>query len=200
MSGVILLKGLAMATLFSDRNRPKTLSYDSSGVEGSGPKSRVPWLMFGGFITVCLISVILPALGHRACGCASSRVKCSVNEHQIMSALVTDAQSHGGFLPPTLKTLQDAAPESLKDIYRCPEGTGSYIYLGDSLHLASLPKETVLLYEPPGNHKDPKTDEPAMHVLRADGSVNMIIGKEAQTMLSELSAGYNPPRNGMGVR
>jgi prepilin-type processing-associated H-X9-DG protein len=149
------------------------------------------------FAIVGVGAALLPPLGK--CGCVSTRVQCGTNEHQILTAVFEYAQKHNGAAPPSFDILRDGALSSTAaaKVFHCPEGKGDYVHVGFGLHVPGASKATVLLYEPPSNHKDSKTGKGAMNIGYADGSVRVVLQPQADKIIAELKAGHNPPREEM---
>jgi hypothetical protein len=105
----------------------------------------------------------------------ASRVKCASHMRQIGQALMLYADGHGGSLPPTLEVLRKSVPELSDEIFACPDArTGNYVYLPS----ASTSSDSIVLYEPLGNHGDEGANflfrsgtvswEPRSQVMRAE--------------------------------
>lgn len=75
-----------------------------------------------------------------------------------------------------------------------PGGPGGYVYLGAGLNMNTIPRDTILIYEPPSNHKHPQTGKPETNIVQADGAVHLIESPQAEKIIAELKAGHNPPR------
>ena len=123
-------------------------------------------------------------------------VRCGSNERQLVFALAQYAQQNGGSLPPSLAVLQQTtlSKPSATRLFTCPVDGAAYIYVGQSLNLRTVSKDTILIYESPTNHKDRKTGIGSMNVGYADGRVISISGSLADKIIAELKAGHNPPR------
>jgi hypothetical protein len=142
-----------------------------------------------------ILLILLPPLGKS--GGVSPRVHCGINEHQILTCIFDYTAKNGGNTPASLQQLRASLPatsSSWQKISQCPAGSGAYVYVGQGLVLANAVKGTILLYEPPTNHKDPKTGKGAMNVAYTDGSVWLIVQPQAAKIIAELKAGHNPPR------
>jgi prepilin-type processing-associated H-X9-DG protein len=132
--------------------------------------------------TALMASILLPSL-NRARETAN-RVKCASNERQISEAILLYCSAHNGVYPPDLGTLvktEDISP----DVFVCPD-TGNhappnltpdqacdwvnahsdYIYIGAGLTAQATTRETVVLYEKPGNHGND-----GMNIAYGDGHV-----------------------------
>jgi prepilin-type processing-associated H-X9-DG protein len=82
-----------------------------------------------------------------------------------------------------------ASPNNLSDITQKP-GHCSYIYIAKGQTLQWMDDYShILAYENPKNH-----DNEGAHVLYADGSVKWLTSQEISNVISELEAGFNPPR------
>jgi hypothetical protein len=147
---------------------------------------RVPWMTIfvGTAIVVGLGLFFLPG---------APRAQCGSNEYQIVVGLYDYAQRNGGALPPSLMVLQQTNSNFSK-IIACPAGPGAYVYVGQTVNLKTAPHGTILLYEPPTNHKDRKSGKGLMHVGYADGSIQQVVQPQADKIIAELNAGHNPPR------
>ena len=55
------------------------------------------------------------------------------------------------------------------------------------MRASSAAPGTILLYEPPTNHKDPKSGKGAMIVGYADGSVMMVTQPQADKIIAEVT-------------
>jgi len=151
------------------------------------------------------ISILLPAL-NRAREQAN-RVKCASNMRQLGLALELYANSNGGNFPDKLEDVLQADHSLLPAVFVCPSddktpstGTSqqsiaadiaggkhsSYIYVGRGL-TTSEPSDTVLLYEPLGDHNNE-----GMNVLYADGHVAFVRKNLAQPILAQQAAGIRP--------
>lgn len=161
------------------------------------PYREMPWS------TIVVIPILLIALGailypaFKACGCRPSRVprvECMANEHQLLDLLFDHASRHNAKLPPDLSVLLPSGSARLAKLTKCPDGQTPYRYLGGSRNLLKTPKDTVLLYEPAGNHIDPKSGKASIMVGYADGRVIEVLDPPAVQLIAELNAGHNPPR------
>jgi hypothetical protein len=174
-----------------------TLDYASPGTK---PARRVPWMMIvvSVFALAGTGAMLLPAMG-KSCACVSKRVQCGSNEHQILRFISDYAQNHQGAAPPSLDLLRDdfAASTSAAEVFHCPEGKEDYVYVGFGINVNLNRSQTILLYEPPTNHKDPKTGKGAMNVGYVDGAVRTIVQPQADKIIAELKSGHNPPREEM---
>ena len=151
------------------------------------------------------IEVLSPPMSSRA---TANPVKCRANLMQIGLAMQLYANENKGQFPPRPEDLiltQDITPE----IFICPStndtlapgatpqqqaanlsagGHHSYIYLGAGKN-SSVASTVILVYESPSNHKG------RFNALYGDGHVEFLTGAISQKTLSELQAGYNPPRS-----
>jgi prepilin-type processing-associated H-X9-DG protein len=165
---------------------------------GAAPPSSWVHIAIGTLLLLLLLLgglVFLSSMG-RAKPIAQ-RAQCGTNEHQLVTAIFDYAQKNGGNLPASLQVLRgpvSSTSNSAAKIFHCPTGPGDYIYVGAGMNLSTAAKGTILLYEPPTNHKDSKTGKPAMNVGYADGSVRTIVQPQADKIIAELKAGHNPPR------
>jgi prepilin-type processing-associated H-X9-DG protein len=152
--------------------------------------------------------LIVPTLGRPRE--PAQRVKCASNLRQIGQGIQMYANENRGAFPPSFDAVlstQDLTPE----VFVCPSSdheraTGpttqavvasflsnpnlhcSYVYTGAGLTSATATPKHVLAYEHATNHKD------GMNVLYGDGTVQWVDAKQSAHLLSELTAGHNPPR------
>jgi prepilin-type processing-associated H-X9-DG protein len=153
-----------------------------------------------------LVSILLPSL-NRARD-AANRIKCAANMRMIAQAIFmyqnNDPQQA---FPPDLVTLA-AAGQLQPDQFICPSssdndatgsnwqqaivpGSGCCSYvavLNAKVASARDPANTVMLYEPSGNH-----DDRGGNFLFADGSVEWMSAPDAQAVITSITAGKNPP-------
>jgi len=162
-----------------------------------------------------LLGLTAPLLAYAAtprlvtCRETPPRAKCASNLRQIGQAAWLYANENGGRLPDDMADFftQDLVP----GVFVCPatndapaiaapttQATGanveapghcSYVYLGKYWMSDELTPHVVLAYEPLKNHQGR-----GMNVLYGDGHVDWLSAPEAIKLLSELNAGYNPPR------
>jgi prepilin-type processing-associated H-X9-DG protein len=175
---------------------------------GSGFTPAVVGIVLSGMsllVMPCMISILLPSL-NRARETAN-RVKCASNLRQIGQAMLLYANENGGAYPPRPEDLL-LTQEITSSIFVCPSsndtpapgtsanqwasglstgGHDSYVYCGKGLTYSG-PANVVLVYEPPSNHSGD-----GCNVLFGDGHVEFITRGTAQTMISQLQAGQNPP-------
>jgi hypothetical protein len=157
-----------------------------------------------GFVVI-VASIALPSTG-RARETAQ-RVKCSNNIRQIGLAIQMYADDYGGRYPTSLDLLFEL--DLLPSVFVCPstehrpapgrtaaEQAASfyrgdhltYVYLGSHLHADQVTDETILLYEPLGNH-----NEDGMNVLHGNLFVDWLNAADARQAIQRLQAGQNPP-------
>ena len=121
------------------------------------------------------------------------------------------AADNKGQLPPDLAALMLHSPKTVnRTLFICPTSTDtpapgatwqqqattllaqpghcSYIYTGAGLTTKTATAKTIILYEPLANHG--KT----MNVAYGDGHVATLQAAEAAYVITELKAGFNPPR------
>jgi hypothetical protein len=78
----------------------------------------------------------------------------------------------------------------------------SYVYLGSGLTVkpdgagTRATTQTVIAYERPGHHGD----KHGLHVLFADATVIYVEGEQADSIVTELSSGLNPPPTAAALR
>ena len=162
--------------------------------------------LVGGLIIIPLqLSVLLPAL-NRAREQAN-RVKCASNMRQLGQAMLMYANANGNHFPDKLADLVLADSSLSPGVFVCPDdnktppdGTSpqtmaagiasgqhtSYIYVGNGL-TSSEPADTILLYEPLGNH-----NKEGMNVLYSDGHVDWVPKSTAQQIMAEHASGQHP--------
>ena len=108
------------------------------------------------------------------------------------------AQRNNGVLPQNLQLLQPPtalmSPKQFSQLLVCPTTSKPFVYVGAGININTSPPNTILIYEPPTNHKDPKTSKGTMSVGYKDGSVMMVSQPFADKIIAELNAGHNPPR------
>ena len=181
---------------------------------GPGPsaeRGRATAGLWMGGVQLCLFLgalVLLPSLGRARE--PAQRVKCASNLRQIGQGIQIYANEHRGALPPSLDVLLTSV-DLTSEVFVCPSsdheraaGTTtrdvvsnflanpqhcSYVYVAGGLTGAALTPAHVLAYEHATNHK-----RQGMNVLYGDGAVQWLGPKEAERLLSELTAGHNPPR------
>lgn len=186
-------RGVCMGEeLRESESNPVALAYRSGGAV----RSRWPWIIWttNAALLVVLGAIIL-AVFSRPTHSHSPRVICGTKEHQILTQLTVYAGQNQGNFPPTLRA---AFPQSLtaeqSQLLQCPGGAGAYVYTGAGLNLTSISPDTILIYEPPSNHKSTQTGKPAMNIGQANGAVYLIESPKAEKIIAELKAGHNPPR------
>ena len=136
----------------------------------------------------------------------SPRLPCASNLRQLGLGAIMYANEHHMKMPDDLQTLFDSE-EFGSSVLVCPSSNlpslsrattqaadaaitssqVSYIYLGKGLTV-NAPADTVLMYEPIGDHGD------GMNVLFADAHVEWLDLIEAQKLLARIAAGQNPVR------
>jgi prepilin-type processing-associated H-X9-DG protein len=138
-----------------------------------------------------------------------TRVKCASNLRQIGLAIEMYANDQVGQLPPDLATVL-ATEDLTSEVFICPSsdderatgrttevmlqdfrqpGHCSYVY-GSPLPAtwSALTKDHILAYELQPHGKD------GMNVLFGDAHVEFIVKPQADYIVGELKAGFNPPR------
>lgn len=141
----------------------------------------------GGFLT--LILMLVPLLGRTTSH--PPRLRCTANMRSLVNTLKNYASDHAGALPARLDDLagNSISPNTLSRVRICTESKVAYIYIGNGMNLNGLSKDTVLIYEPLGNHSPQ-----SVNVAFPDGRVITYTGADAAKLIAELQAGHNPPR------
>ena len=139
------------------------------------------------------------------------RVKCASNLRQIGQGIQMYANEHRGMFPPSLDVVL-STQDLTSEVFVCPSSNHeraagpttqavvtnfranpnlhcSYVYTGAGLTSATATPKHVLAYEHATNH-----DSDGMNVLYGDGAVQWLNAKQSAHLLSELTAGHNPPR------
>ncbi|HSU66950.1 MAG TPA: DUF4190 domain-containing protein [Tepidisphaeraceae bacterium] len=175
-------------------------------VGGKGP--AIAGITLGGLslLTVPLIiAILLPSL-NRAREMAN-RVKCAANMRQLGTAMMMYANNNNGHFPDKFEDVLQASPDLSAATFVCPSddklppsttsvqteehdiASGkhcSYVYIGADLTSSASP-DTVLLYEPLTDHRNQ-----GINVLFADGHVEFLATKEAQSIIKQHGAGTGP--------
>lgn len=165
-----------------------------------------------------IVGLLLTALGIVATlmmqatygpGGTVNRSKCSSNLRLIGQAINLYANDNAGQFPARLDQLVTAcdlgadvfvcpATDDLRSTGRTPQeiaadlsipGHCSYVYLGAGLTARTTTPKTILAHDRPGNHAGK-----GLVFLYGDYRVEWVEMKEAQRLLAELKAGFNPPR------
>lgn len=158
------------------------------------------------FVGSCYMSIMLPAL-NRAREQAN-RVKCASNMRQIgLAIMMYSNQERNGAFPDSFDKVVKAGFVNNGDVFVCPSsndtdagnttqqiiaglhgsGHDSYTYIGSGID-NKADGNTVVLYEPPGNHRPD-----GGNFLFADGHVEFLPKPRAQKIIAEIQAGQNPP-------
>ena len=181
---------------------------------GPGPSSdraRAGAAFWIGAIQFCLFAIallILPSMGRARE--PANRVKCASNLRQIGQGIQMYANEHGGIFPPSLDVVL-SSQDLTSEVFICPSSNHeraagattqavvanfradplhcSYVYTGVGLTSATATPAHVLAYEQATNH-----NHKGMNVLYGDGTVRWLDAKPSAHLLSELTAGRNPPR------
>jgi prepilin-type processing-associated H-X9-DG protein len=154
--------------------------------------------------------VLLPSLG--AAKERTLRVKCCSNLKQIGTAIQLYLDDSHGIFPPDLGLLLTQTDLSAQ-VLVCPasdeepaegpdpkavaqkvlkeKGHLSYIYVypGPEMTSGKISVDYILAYEPLANHL-----QEGMNILFGDGHVEWCSKAQAVYVISELNAGFNPPR------
>jgi prepilin-type processing-associated H-X9-DG protein len=161
-----------------------TRAKDGRGGKGLG----IAAIVLGIISLLFMPAILLPAL-NRARETAN-RVKCG-NQMQMIGVAINSYQSqHRGQNPPNLNALVSSGLISNQALV-CPSdnntsGQPSYI-LAPPTRLGAFNGTSVLLYEPVSDHAD------GANFLYGDGHVNYVTRPQADTMISHLQSGMNPP-------
>jgi prepilin-type processing-associated H-X9-DG protein len=138
------------------------------------------------------------------------REKCASNLRQIGLAIQIYANENKGQLPPDLGSVL-VTQDLTSEVFVCPSssderahgpttqailqdfakpGRCSYVLASPLPSMwSALTPAHVLAYEPLTNHNGD-----GMNVLFGDGHAEFLVKSQANYMLAELKAGYNPPR------
>jgi predicted Zn finger-like uncharacterized protein/prepilin-type processing-associated H-X9-DG protein len=157
--------------------------------------------------TPLMLAVIIPAANKGIE--AANRVQCEANLKGLGAGLMSYAETHEGKYPAELDdVLQVASPPEVS-MFKCPsddktapassppESTAadinsgkhcSYVYVGSGVKTSADP-QTVILYEPLGNHH-----REGMNALFADGHTRWLGAEEAQKILDQRAKGTRPIR------
>ena len=194
--------------------QPTPLDYASPTTNKPGRGLPVfLWIVVAVIATALSVSMLLPSLSGRSRP-LSNRVKCASNLKQIGNAMLLYSLDHGGRYPDGIEGLLEE--DITTPVFICPQtndspakagpttkataanvesgGHLSYVYIGKGM-MNSAPADVVVAYEPLANHQNT-----GMNVLYGDLHVEYLPVKDATWMLSELKAGYNPPRDPTKVK
>ena len=144
------------------------------------------------------------------CRESGTRVKCASNLRQIGLGMQMYANENHGQLPPDLGTVL-VTQDLTSEVFVCPAsgderasgpttqallqdlqqpGHCSYVYASPlPATWSALTKDHVLVYELPANHLND-----GMNILFGDGHAEYVVKPQAHYIVSELKAGFNPPR------
>jgi prepilin-type processing-associated H-X9-DG protein len=135
------------------------------------------------------------------------RTQCASHLKNLGGSLLAYAKAHDESFPAKLEDLARSSTPPVAADFVCPDddktppvetplsamagdiASGkhcSYVYVGDGVK-ATDDRETVLMYEPLGNH-----NREGMHVLFADGHVRWLDADDAQLILDQQSQGSRP--------
>ena len=180
----------------------------NSACKHSGRKLAAFAIWIGSIETLLMMAaVILPPMHPRE---PVFRSKCNSNLTQIGQGLAMYANRNQGYLPLTLDLLvsdvdlqvgvfvcpssdHGAAPgttdeERLQNFRRDPRHC-SFVYLGSGLKLRSLSPDFIVAHDQFANH-----EKDGVNVLYADGDVEWFSKGQAEYLISQINAGFNPPR------
>jgi uncharacterized membrane protein len=137
-------------------------------------------------MTTCLGVFVAPAL--RGARETTEQAKCAETLRNLGNVLLEIAAENKGQFPASLDAITRRRGVD-GDGIRCPSHLDGppYIYVGAGL-MSTGPAETVLAYEPLGNH-----ETAGMNVLFIDGRVQFIRKAEAAKAIKRLENGENPP-------
>jgi hypothetical protein len=172
------------------------------------PRNTVARWTIGVFLVLLLAFMLLPSLNRPRIN--YSHMKCNSNLRQIGLAIQMYANDNRGRLPPDLATVM-VAEDLTSEVFTCPStnderatGPTTQAVLQEfakpghcSYTLASplpqilnaLTPAHVLAYEATGNHLGQGTN-----ILFGDGRCEWMPDAKAAYFITELKAGFNPPR------
>lgn len=140
-----------------------------------------------------LLAILLPSSGSSR---ASRYAACSSNLRQIVIAATNYAEDHKGVFANSPALLR---PRYLNSAcFQCSGAKkgkyeigsrGSFVYCGGRLTSASA-DSSLIAYEHPSNHPERRE----VYFAYKDGSVRSFPINQAQRIIDELQAGFNPPR------
>ena len=173
-------------------------------------RTRATIAFWVGVAQLGLVAVLalLPRQGTRE---SMLRVHCASNLRQIGQGIQMYASQYGGLFPPSFDAML-STQDLTSDVFVCRSSTHeradgptpeaavakfradpnlhcSYVYTGVGLTNATATPKHVLAYEHATNHH-----RHGMNVLYGDGTVRWLDAKQSSHLMSELTAGRNPPR------
>jgi prepilin-type processing-associated H-X9-DG protein len=175
--------------------------------KGASPKAA-RWIIRGIIISVGLL-LILSLLTPSLCRSreTANRVKCASNLRQIGQAILTYANDHQGAYPGSFQALV-ASTDITAECFVCPSsndekapgdtpqaiaaawaagGHLSYLYNGRGLTTTTATAQTIVAYEPPGNH-----DSDGGNALFGDGHVEFFNRQQLQKIVPATSPATTP--------
>jgi prepilin-type processing-associated H-X9-DG protein len=201
----LLAIGLGIAGLIKAR-RPNV---SGKGIAILGMSIAVAAMAMHALIVITAIPKIKTVIA------VGKRVVCTAHLAVIEQALEQYTKDNNGAYPDSMETLMLASPNLHPTILICPStndtaapgatsteqakalktpGHFSYVYVGKGKVASTQPSgkqqhsDVVILYEPPSNHGNG-----GMNVLWGDGRISYVDKSSAATIVSELTAGRNPP-------
>jgi prepilin-type processing-associated H-X9-DG protein len=144
-------------------------------------------------------------------GISHGITRCGSNLRQIGQAILMYANENHGNFPASFQQLIETQ-EIASSVFICDfsndtmangpttqaiafnlmsGGHLSYEYAGKGMSTSTVPPDTVIAYDRPGNHAAVNLD---VHVLFGDGHVERVSPDTLAHIISELGAGHNPPR------
>jgi hypothetical protein len=136
-------------------------------------------------------------------------VRCRYHLTMIYGHLNMEATTNGGRLPGDLGIMFEYGLDEKLICPACGDdpiltGPGrpttlalaaksSYVYRGCGFTLATVTPKVILAHDKPGNHDRGGYDP---FVLYGDGSIRTVPKTELKRLITELDAGFNPPRLG----
>jgi hypothetical protein len=117
-----------------------------------------------------------------------NRLACASHLRRIGQSLTFYAVKYDSNYPPALDLLILHA-DTPAEVFACESAGGTYAYAGAGLSAESVTRDHVLAYDRPDNHAGS-----GINVLYGDGDVRWLERAQAEHLLSELTAGHNPPR------
>jgi hypothetical protein len=154
---------------------------------GSGVSRRRIFILAG--IVLGLVGIgVVAALARGSFNKGGDRKACAANMRAIGQACINYANSHQGNFPASLDVLAGAGGAPLQaSQLACPNAGkkgrgGGYVYVPG--HRKSDDPNSILAYEPLGNHKK----KPGGHVLLVGGAVKWIGEKQYDAEMAKVKA------------